>query len=248
MKKLLTLVLIFGTGFYTSCSDDTSLNLVSAFSYEKHIKTVSFQNASSDYESLLWDFGDGTTSSQENPVHEFQDFESYSITLSAFNGDLVDNRIVIIDLISKFQKRWTVNSAIQTTTTFGQVNSTLLTDQQSNQLLTYLLSAAVSSKSNALKISFEQSGEVNIDGVSVRGVSSWNESGGVLLVNSTVDVVSNNDTPIVGELNEDGKMTLSIGNLGSIGSFPSEFHPPGLPLFVINAINVDSIVFQLSAN
>jgi gliding motility-associated-like protein len=43
--------------------------------------TANFQNTTVGAASILWDFGDGTTSTQNNPVHTFNAFGSYPITL-----------------------------------------------------------------------------------------------------------------------------------------------------------------------
>jgi PKD repeat protein len=40
-----------------------------------------------------WDFGDGSTSTEENPVHQYQNPGSYSIRLSVRSGDQTDSRI-----------------------------------------------------------------------------------------------------------------------------------------------------------
>ena len=45
--------------------------------------TVQFTNNSTDADTYLWDFGDGSTSDEENPVHTYTDFGEYSVTLTA---------------------------------------------------------------------------------------------------------------------------------------------------------------------
>ncbi|MCB9284370.1 MAG: PKD domain-containing protein [Lewinellaceae bacterium] len=47
---------------------------------------VAFLNQSVNADQYLWDFGDGTTSTGENPVHTFLETGSYSITLTATNS------------------------------------------------------------------------------------------------------------------------------------------------------------------
>jgi len=47
--------------------------------------TASFQNLSQDYTDVLWDFGDGNTSSSENPVHEYAQEGVYEVELLAIN-------------------------------------------------------------------------------------------------------------------------------------------------------------------
>ena len=47
---------------------------------------VTFTNASSNATTYLWDFGDGTTSTVENPVHTYSSQNQYTVTLTAGNG------------------------------------------------------------------------------------------------------------------------------------------------------------------
>lgn len=53
------------------------------FGYEAEYLTVSFSNTSMYGVSYSWDFGDGETSSDENPVHSFAASGDYSVTLTA---------------------------------------------------------------------------------------------------------------------------------------------------------------------
>lgn len=46
-----------------------------------------FENTSINGVRYLWDFGDGTTSEEENPTHQFGVTGSYTITLYAWNAD-----------------------------------------------------------------------------------------------------------------------------------------------------------------
>lgn len=47
--------------------------------------TVTFTNTSSNATSWYWDFGDGNTSTQQNPVHTYSAFGSYVVTLIVTN-------------------------------------------------------------------------------------------------------------------------------------------------------------------
>lgn len=49
--------------------------------------TVAFVNSTTDADSYAWDFGEGTTSTDENPTHVFKTAGSYTVTLVATNGD-----------------------------------------------------------------------------------------------------------------------------------------------------------------
>jgi PKD repeat protein len=62
--------------------------------------SVSFTNLSTNYESLVWDFGDGVTSFDENPNHLYTTSGNYTITLSALTngGCLLDTSLVTISV------------------------------------------------------------------------------------------------------------------------------------------------------
>lgn len=48
--------------------------------------TITFQNNDTESNSWDWDFGDGSTSTDENPVHEYTQEGSYTVTLVASSG------------------------------------------------------------------------------------------------------------------------------------------------------------------
>ena len=61
--------------------------------------TIQFINNSSGANSYLWDFGDGTTSTEENPQHEYAAFGEYQVTLTATRGGACSTSVSIGDLI-----------------------------------------------------------------------------------------------------------------------------------------------------
>jgi PKD repeat protein len=63
---------------------------VADFSYILENKTVYFNNLSQWADTFLWDFGDGIQSIQENPVHAYQQFGDYEVTLIASNQSFAD--------------------------------------------------------------------------------------------------------------------------------------------------------------
>lgn len=63
------------------------------------IGEVSFNNLSVDFNSLLWDFGDGATSEELNPVHEYDINRDILVTLFAISNN--GNKYVCIDTIVK---------------------------------------------------------------------------------------------------------------------------------------------------
>ena len=66
------------------------------FTYENDLYAVTFMDQSSDVDddhlSYLWDFGDGTTSTKQNPVHTYDCSEtnSFDCTLTVSDGELTD--------------------------------------------------------------------------------------------------------------------------------------------------------------
>jgi len=56
------------------------------FSFQQYNNSISFTNHSSNYENLVWDFGDGVTSFDENPTHIYNNSGVYTINLSALTN------------------------------------------------------------------------------------------------------------------------------------------------------------------
>ena len=56
------------------------------FSAEDDGLTVSFDNESPTGSSWFWDFGDGNTSTEQNPVHTYDEMGNYLVTLTVDNG------------------------------------------------------------------------------------------------------------------------------------------------------------------
>jgi len=63
------------------------LDLPSAdFSFVQNGTVVQFSNASASGSSFLWDFGDGTTSTEEEPVHNYEEEGDYALSLTVSNA------------------------------------------------------------------------------------------------------------------------------------------------------------------
>lgn len=60
--------------------------VVSNFTYVDNGGTVSFTDASVDATSWFWQFGDGNTSTQQNPTHTYGTPGAYTVTLTINNG------------------------------------------------------------------------------------------------------------------------------------------------------------------
>ena len=56
------------------------------FGFQQYNDSISFTNLSSNYESVLWNFGDGTTSIDENPTHKYALNGSYTVILTTITN------------------------------------------------------------------------------------------------------------------------------------------------------------------
>ncbi|MFZ2899061.1 MAG: PKD domain-containing protein [Saprospiraceae bacterium] len=92
MKRLLQLsipvALLLVVMLDSSCKkDDPPLEVISGFTFvvdANDFKTVQFTNASANFSSVEWDFGDGSAgSTEENPSHTFPGVGSYTVKLTA---------------------------------------------------------------------------------------------------------------------------------------------------------------------
>jgi PKD repeat protein len=57
-----------------------------AFTHQVNNKSVAFTNKSKKANTLLWDFGDGGISNQQNPVHTYQEDSTYTVMLIGTNS------------------------------------------------------------------------------------------------------------------------------------------------------------------
>jgi len=87
------------------CDEDIYCDLVtvscpdpnSSFSYESQNMEVSFSNSSLNADTFSWDLGDGSTSSEKNPTHNYEIEGKYQVCLTAGNQCDED---VYCDLVS----------------------------------------------------------------------------------------------------------------------------------------------------
>jgi PKD repeat protein len=87
----LLLLTLFALG-WTACektSPEPEETPVASFQFEveqENFRTVRFTNFSQNATAYAWDFGDGNTSSEENPIHTFEQAGNYSVSLVASNA------------------------------------------------------------------------------------------------------------------------------------------------------------------
>lgn len=90
MKRILhiqlPLFLLASLVWISSCKDKDPLEAIAGFKYTvdaTDFKKVTFTNASENFVSLTWDFGDGSTSTEQNPVHTYAALGTYTVKLTA---------------------------------------------------------------------------------------------------------------------------------------------------------------------
>ncbi len=116
--------------------EGTSTQLVANFTFvvdEKTAGKVTFTNTSEGATSYAWDFGDGNTSTDENPAHTYAKNDTYTVKLTATNAGGSDNTtkevtitntgITSIDLADLTQLTIQENSAKDTQ--IGEVTATV---------------------------------------------------------------------------------------------------------------------------
>jgi len=74
-------------------------NLHSEFSLNQTNNSVNFTNLSTNYASVLWDFGDGSTSTDINPQHFYTSLGTKTITLTVTKNGCSDVYIKTIDVV-----------------------------------------------------------------------------------------------------------------------------------------------------
>lgn len=73
---------------------------IAGFNYQKSDLTVTFTNTSQNANSYLWDFGDGNTSTETNPVHTYLTGGSYLVNLTSASstcGDDITSQTIILE-------------------------------------------------------------------------------------------------------------------------------------------------------
>ena len=79
-------MLILGILFFTACEKEDPLEAPTAGIFRSIVgKQVAFTALTLHADQWLWDFGDGQTSTEQNPVHIYEEGGVYTITLKASN-------------------------------------------------------------------------------------------------------------------------------------------------------------------
>ncbi len=90
MKKLLIAsLMILAVTLLNSCKEDPP---VCNFDFTADGLTVTFTSASTNTDTYLWDFGDGETSTEMNPVHKYEGGGEFDVKLTVTGGGGTDSK------------------------------------------------------------------------------------------------------------------------------------------------------------
>ncbi len=129
--KLQTLLLLcsFSLGIFSSCTKAPT----GCFNADKQNvnvgEDIEFTDCSSDAASWLWDFGNGVTSTAQNPIHYYDAAGDYTVTLTVYsaNEKKNDSKTMLIhvsDYRDKFIGTWNISQACDTTNDNYQITIT----------------------------------------------------------------------------------------------------------------------------
>lgn len=108
LRQLVYLTIVLGLLTTASCKKDEPEpepsptdeveEPVSSFSHVANGATVQFTFDGNNATSFAWDFGDGNTSTDENPIHTYQFYGDYDVQLTVEGEELQDDTTIAISL------------------------------------------------------------------------------------------------------------------------------------------------------
>lgn len=103
-------------------------NAIADFDADIDGQTVTFTNFSEDADEFEWDFGDGNTSDEEDPVHTYDSDGTYTVTLTAIGVCGPETATLVIEITSE------ANAVINTSVSSGCVPLTVVFDGTDSNL------------------------------------------------------------------------------------------------------------------
>ena len=91
-KKSILFIAILGMASLSQSCKKTPTACFTASSTSVSVgDNVTFTNCSENAKSYSWDFGDGVTSTDENPTHSYSNAGTYTVTMDCYNMDMGSN-------------------------------------------------------------------------------------------------------------------------------------------------------------
>jgi PKD repeat protein len=87
MKRTVLIILttIFAIAMFTSCQKEPATSFTASKTSVVTGEIITFTNSTVDGITFEWNFGDGTSSTLENPTHSFETAGTYNVQLTAFS-------------------------------------------------------------------------------------------------------------------------------------------------------------------
>ncbi len=74
--------------------------------------TITFTNTSTNADEFLWTFGDGESSTEANPSHEYVQGGDYDVTLKAYGEDDTNTAVKTIVILPNMTGFWNIHFAV----------------------------------------------------------------------------------------------------------------------------------------
>lgn len=107
---IIAAILIMSVPFLQSCDDESTSKLSFEIICEDTIAPciVHLKNTSIGYDNFFWEFGDGSTSEEKNPTHEYETDSTYEVILrdKDNNANYVKKTFKVYDYRDKWVGDW----------------------------------------------------------------------------------------------------------------------------------------------
>ncbi len=84
--------------------------------------TINFTNTSVNAEEFLWNFGDGVTSNELNPSHEYTKGGDYEVSLKAYGEDDTHITVKTLTILPNMTGHWNITYVMKDATYRGNMN------------------------------------------------------------------------------------------------------------------------------
>jgi PKD repeat protein len=156
MKPLHLLIFISALALMQGCYDEPVANFEYSYVDNMAPADVTFTNQSTEADKFQWDFGDGSSSSEENPEHAFYNWVNPSVTLVAKGRGGEDRITKTIGLTSYYVKNSSTVTLYNTWTFFWD-GQNIVDDFDLGSLSPGYNSDVVITKHTVIDVAFELS-------------------------------------------------------------------------------------------
>jgi choice-of-anchor B domain-containing protein len=147
-----------------------------AFSYSNSSeRTIDFTNSTIDASSYLWDFGDGNTSIEESPTHQYDERKEYVVILTSTNGcgSISKTREVVVLDCAQTDMPVAEFGLVQTGDVFTLTNLSKNADR-----FLWTLGDGSTSEENDITYKYDESGQykISLEASNICGSSLYSET------------------------------------------------------------------------